>query len=1085
MKSMMWKSTFREIKQSLGRFLAILAIVALGVGFFSGLKVTRSAMVATTQDYLERKQFFDYRIMTTLGLDEEEIGLLAARDGVRAAEGAYTYDILCVDNGGSEFVLRAHSLTESVNGVELTAGRLPEAPDECVVDNNFYGVSQIGQSICLSEGNDESDKQNFTYEEYKIVGLAQSSLYIQFERGNTSLGNGRVSGFFYLLPEGFSSDYYTEAYVKFDQDYDLYSDEYDAFMEGKEAEWEALLNEIAAGRYDKVQLLSKDKLADARKELADAKAEGEKELAEAFWELEDARLKIEDGEREIEDGKREIADARTTLEEKEKELLEGEESVKREEKRITDGEEALAKNIADWEAQNTQVESALAELKTQQSQLDAQRASLVSQQMMLELAKLQMGNSAELEEGSKKLAEGFAMIASYQAQIDEGKRTLEDAQAQLKAGWEQIESAQKQLADGRVLIARTKADLTEGRRQIKDGWKEVEEAEADLIKGEKELAEGRLEYEDGLKEYNEAYEEFQQEIADAEEKIADARRAISEMEPAEGYLLERNTNVGYVCFESDSSIVDGIANIFPIFFFAVAALVCITTMNRMVEEQRIQIGVLKALGYSEGRIMGKYLFYSGLAAVIGCVLGFFSGTWLFPQVIWTAYGLMYRADTLLYVFDLKLALISLLVSCICSIGTTWLSCRYELSEVAAELMRPKAPKAGKRVLLEHVNFIWKRMKFLYKVSYRNIFRYKKRFFMMIIGISGCTALLVTGFGIKDSIANVAHDQYQLIQTFDISVTFGEAVDEDLEQELVKTLGDRAEGYAIVLEKSMDMVAGDHIKSINLLAMNGTIDHSPYLSLHTSDGETLAMPGPGECILNESLADDYDISVGDTIILKEDEMRSMKLVVAGLNENFIYNYAYITTQTYEALMGEAAQCKTAYVNTLEGVDAHLLSTSLMRMSDVVNVTVNADTEERLSSMMRSLDLIVIVVIICAAGLAFIVLYNLTNINITERIREIATIKVLGFYKKETESYVFRENIVLTLLGALLGLLLGYFLHQFVMHEIKVDMVTFQIHIMPVSYLYSVVLTYAFSWFVNRIMGKKLDTVSMTESLKSVD
>ncbi len=1207
MNSMMWKTTFREIKSSLGRYLAILAIVALGVGFFAGLKVTRAAMVKTTQAYLTEKQFYDYRVVTTLGLDQEDVELLAAQEGVRAAEGSYTFDILCTDGGSGEMVLRAHSLMERINGVELKAGRMPEAANECVVDNNLFGNSQLGTKIVISSTNDKADKANFAYEEYTVVGLVQSSFYIQFERGNTSLGNGRISGFFYLLPEGFSSDYYTEAFVKFDRDFDLYSEEYDAFLEEKEAHWERLTDTLAAGRYDKVQTLFQEKLADARRKLEDGREEGERELADAADELADAWQEIEDGEAELTHARVELEKGRQELLDSERKLSDGEETLAREERRIEDGETELAEKETLWEEQNAAVREALEELNANQAELDAQRSpleiqwnmmdtamsqlisssqSLDQQDRLLDLQEVQLNrqgdllanegtmNEAEkerqlarkqeleaweaslkeqygevpdvyasliasakaevdryltatlpeaekkresdlaaLEESRKKIAEdrekvaesrkevnrqylelldgrsqlqeGLETMDDYQAQIDEGRARLEDAQRQLEEAWAQIEDARRQISDGKVQIGQSKADLAEGRNQLKDGWREWEEGQQEVLDGEASLQEGRQEYQDGLAEYQDARQKYLQEIADAEEEIADAEEQLADMEEADGYLLGRNTNVGYVCFESDSGIVDGIANIFPVFFFAVAALVCITTMNRMVEEQRTQIGVLKALGYSGGRIMGKYLFYSGSAAVIGCVTGFFVGTWLFPRVIWTAYGIMYKVASLQYVFNWKLALISLIVSCACSLGTTWLSCRYELAEVAAELMRPKSPKAGKRVLLEHIPLIWSRLKFLYKVSYRNIFRYKKRFFMMVIGIGGCTALLLTGFGIKDSITDLANDQFERVLLYDIGVTFSDEADEGLLKKFEETLGERAESYVTVMETAMDLVVDDRVKSVNLVAMDENADISPYLGLHTPRGELLPLPGRGECILNEKLAEDYHVEVGDTVILRENESRSMELTVAGINENFVYNYAYVTLQTYESLLGEPAQCKEAYVNLAEGVDPHLLSASLMRLSQVTNVTVNADTRERFGSMMQSLDLIVLVVILCAAGLAFIVLYNLTNINITERIREIATIKVLGFYQHETEAYVFRENVVLTLFGALGGLVLGIFLHRFVMDQIRVDMVAFQIKIKPLSFLYSVVLTFAFSWFVNKVMGKKLEEVSMTESLKSVD
>ena len=1234
MKSNIWKSTFREIKQSFGRFFAILAIVAMGVGFFAGLKVTRTAMVQTTQNYLEENQFYDYRLLSTLGFEQEDVDFFAGQKDVRAAEGAVSFDILCQNGDGNELVVKAHSLTGQINGVVLTAGRMPESADECVVDSNLYDASQIGEKILLLDTNNEDDLEHFAYREYTITGIVQSSYYIQFERGNTSLGTGRISGFIYLLPEGFDTDYYTEVFVKFTEDFGMYSDEYEAYMDEKEAVWEPLTQEAGENRYTRALADAREELADGKQELADKKAEAEEELADARLELADAAAQLADGREKIADAEKDLADAEKTIREKEQELADGKSTLAEEEGKLADGEQELKDSIQTWKDENYKVESVKGQLDESQKELDSQlkyledqnavlnsslvqleaqerdlkekeeallaqesemlaqeaylnsqledlkgqEAGLLAQKQELadqeeqlnqesaaldaleqqlteqfgyvpepyatqiaqgrakiqgyldqitagrqemesgltqiaagrqqlqdglgqiaagkpqveagkqqiEAGKQQIADArTRLEAGRTQIEEGKAAIAAFQAQIDDGRSQLADADMELGKAWQQIEDGQAELEDGRRQIEEARQELADGEKQLADGRRELEDGRQELEEKEQELIDGKKEYEDGLKEYDEAYEEFQTGIAEAEEKISDAEKEIDDVEKPETYVLGRDTNVGYVCFESDSNIVDGIANIFPIFFFAVAALVCITTMNRMVEEQRTQIGVLKALGYGEGVIMGKYLFYSGSAAVLGCAIGYFGGTWLFPRVIWTAYGIMYRVDRLVYVFDWKLAVISLVVSLACSIGTTWLSCRYELSEVAAELMRPKSPKAGKRVALEYLPFIWKRLKFLYKVSYRNIFRYKKRFLMMVIGISGCTALLVTGFGIKDSIANVAAQQFEEIQVYDIGVTLSDPVTEESEKELAQRMDGAASQYTFVLEKAVDLKADGRTKSINLVAADGKQDITPFLNLHTTADEPLAFPGSGECILTHKVAETFGIRVGDRIVLQDEDMRDMELTVSGICENFVYNYVYVDAASYEEQMGEVPQFKTAYVNLAQGADGHLLSASLMKSDLVASVTVNEDTKERFSSMMASLDLIVLVVIICAAGLAFIVLYNLTNINITERIREIATIKVLGFYKKETGAYVFRENMVLTLIGTSVGLVLGHFLHLFVMNEINIDMVAFDIHVKPLSFLYSVLLTFAFAWFVNRIMGKKLDGISMTESLKSVD
>lgn len=917
MRSMIWKSTFREIKESLGRFLAILAIVALGVGFFAGLKVTQPAMLETAQRYFDKTSLYDYRLISTVGFSEDEVETIQKQKDVAAAEGAVTFDIIC-ESGGKERVIKMHSITENVNRLVLVDGKLPENASECVVDSNLYDASMIGKTIKLSGDNDADDLEHFSSREYKITGIVQSPLYSQFERGSTSLGNGRVSGFAYLLPEGFADDYYTEVYVKFDSDFPLYSEEYDAYINQKQDAWETLAEDLAAERYQTVRSEAETKLLDGKKQLAEKKEETKSQLDDAKIQLDDAKSQIEDGEK-------------------------------------------------------------------------------------------------------------------------------------------QLANAKKQLEESKTQIAEKEAELSNAKKQYEDGKKE---------------------YEDGLSTYN-------KEIEKAEKKISDGEKTLQELKEPDTYVLGRDTNVGYVCFESDSGIVDGVADVFPIFFFLVAALVCVTTMNRMVEEQRTQIGVLKALGYSEHTIMAKYMFYSGSAALTGCVAGFALGTVMFPKVIWYAYGMLYKMESLVYVFDWKLAVISVTVSLICSVGTTFVSVRRELTEVAAELMRPKTPKAGKRVFLEYLPFIWKRLKFLQKVSMRNIFRYKKRFFMMVVGISGCSALLVTGFGVRDSVTGIITQQYTQIQTYDIGITYSSSVAQKQKDELENKEKDGVKNFVFVAEKSMDLVGEEKTKSVSLIMADPDSDITPFINLHTEKKEPIAFPQKGETVISAKVADELGIKTGDTVTLQDSDMKTLKVTVSGVCENFVYNYVYLSADTYVEQMKAEPEYKTAFVSVSEGTDAHLLGTALMAMADVAAVNISQDDMERFSSMMSSMDLIVAVIILCAAGLAFIVLYNLTNINITERVREIATIEVLGFYENETAAYVFRENTILTFLGALVGLVLGIFLHRFVMSQIVVDMVSFDVHVKQISFLYSLVLTMVFTWFVDRLMRKKIDAISMTESLKSVD
>lgn len=991
MKSMMKKTTLREIRQSLGRYLAIFAIVALGVGFFAGLKVTKTVMVESAHDYLLKHQLFDYRLLSTLGFQEEDVQALEQKEHVRAVEGAVEADILYVYGEGNEGVLKAHTLLERINGLELVAGRMPETSSECIVDANRYGEEALGSKIILSENNEQKDLDNFAFPEYTIVGIAQASAYIQFERGNSSLGNGRVDGFMYLLPQGFATDYYTEIYVKFDMDHRIYSPQYDAYMAEREPQWKEYCQEQGERRYLAVVEEAQAELADARKDLEKEKAEAEKELAGAEQELKETEAEIADGEAKLAEGEAEIAD-----------------------------------------------------------------------------------QLARIEREEEKLTEARAAIEQQKAGLAEAEQALASSEylPQIAAARQQLELAELQLADGEAALA--------------DAKKQIENAQAELTENRQKLTQAREELNQGREEYRSAREEFEKQMAEAEQKIADAETDIAAIQKPRTYVLGRDTNVGYALFENDSSIVEGIANVFPVFFFLVAALVCMTTMNRMVEEQRTQIGVLKALGYGNGSIMGKYLFYAGSAALGGCAAGYFLGIFIFPLVIWKAYAMMYRLGNVVFVFDWLAALLCLGASLLCSMGTTWVSCRHTLKASAAGLMRPKAPKAGKRIFLERMGFLWNRLKFLHKVSIRNIVRYKKRLFMMVLGISGCTALLVTGFGVRDSVTSIADQQYEEIQTYQLNITLDDEAGENeaLRQEIYRVLDTLGGEYTCTYETSLDLQTSEGPKSVNLIVAENPSEFGAYIDLHTPSGEAIPYPGPGEIVLCDKLAGKYRIKAGDSLRLRSQDGQELSAVMSGVCENYIFNYVYVDRQTYEEALGPLT-FKNLYVNLPQEADVHEVSAALMNLEHVASVQVNADMLVRFSSMMSSMNYIVFVVIGCAAALAFIVLYNLNNINITERIREIATIKVLGFYRNETSSYVFRENTVLTAMGCALGLVLGKLLHIYVMHEVDIDMISFDVHVRPVSYLLSVLLTFTFTWIVNRIMSGKLNRINMAESLKSVD
>lgn len=1036
MKSSMVKTTLREIKNSFGRYFAILAIVALGVGFFAGLMVTTPAMVKSGGEYMNGHELFDLRLLSTLGFEKSAVELLTGNDSVKAVEGAVSADFLAENDDGETRVMTAQTLLAVQNQLNLVAGRLPEAANECVVDSNIYSAADIGSAIRVSKGNAEETVQLFGYKEYEIVGVAQASYYVNYDRGTASLGNGKVVGFVYLLPEGFDSDYYTEIFVRLKQDYEVYSAEYEAAIDVLKDWAEPLAEAAALQRYDSILEEADEKIEDARKELDEKTAEAREELADAEKKIANGEEQLADAQEKIADGEEQLADAKREISRKTKEL------------------EDSAAQLADG---RSQVEEGLAQIAQAKSEMQTAMGVTAGEQ------------AASSAVGAESALSGLGVGDS--AALAQQLQALDVQESVLLERLSEIEAGESQIAEGRRQLAQAQSEIA-------DGEKQLEENREKLADAQKELEEGRKEYEDGQKE-------LEEKTAEAEEKIAEAEEELKDLEEPDIYVLGRDTNIGYACFENDSAIVEGIAKVFPMFFFLVAALVCITTMNRMVEEQRTQIGVLKALGYSDAGIMGKYLFYSGSAAIAGCVAGFIAGCVAFPAVIWNSYRILYHLGEITLIFDWKLAAISLVVSVLCSMGTTWLTCRYELTSVAAQLIRPRSPKSGKRILLEHIPFLWKRLSFLVKVSIRNVLRYKRRFFMMVIGIGGCTALLVTGFGIKDSIADVATLQYEQIQRYDMGITLKDAFLEEESSVTETALLNRGKEYAIVCEKTMDLTGPQATKSVNVIIPKHTEEMTAFIDLHTQQGEPIAWPQKGGAVINTKLADKCGIRVGDLVTLRNEEGEKLTVEVTAVSQNFVYNYVYISPETWEADNGSAPEYKSIYLNAQDGTDLRALSEKLLACEEVSAISVNSDFLEQVSNMMGSLDYIVLLVVFCAGALAFIVIYNLTNINITERIREIATIKVLGFYPNETAAYVFRENIVLTAIGAAAGLVMGVFLHRYVMYQVDIDMITFDVRILPWSYGKSVLLTFVFMIIVDIAMYIKLERINMAESLKSIE
>lgn len=1049
MKRAFQKNILRTIRRSLGRYMAIFAIIALGVGFFTGLKASKPDMMKTGQDYIKNQSLYDFRLISTWGFTAEEVEEIAQLDTVKTAQGAMWEDFLYEKEDGTDECLKAMSVTDSVNLLTLTAGQLPQRPEECVLDANCFSEDMIGKELVLSQGNSQETKDSFAYDRYRVTGLVRSPLYLNRERGTTTIGNGRLNGFVFLMPEGFSYEYLKEVYVVTTEEGEAFSDQYEDQMEELKDDLTERIEAVLHQRYQK-------EIQDGERKLKDAEAELAEETTKAEAELADAKQELQDGEEALAKARQELADGEAELASQEQKLSDAENELNR-------GEVQYQQGLAEYQSGWAQYEAGALQLEENRGSYQQAKA-----------AKEQMEAAAGAEWG-----EGASGILNQ----DETYRTLSEAVVSFESNQAVLQETQNRLAQAKAQLDHSQAQLSGARAELRRGKEQLQEAKETLENGRQEIAENEQKLADGWKEYEEGKAELEQEVADAEQEISDARQELADVEAPELFVLDRNTNPGYAGYESDVSIVEGVARVFPIFFFLIAALVCSTTMTRMVDDERTQIGTLRALGYSNGAIFFKYMLYSGSAAGLGAAAGYFLGTRIFPTTIWIAYGMLYGFADIVIVDNLWLFLLSLAVSLLCSAGTTFAACRLELLHTPAELIRPKAPAAGKRILLEKLTFFWKRLKFLHKVSARNVFRFKKRMIMMILGIAGCTSLVIAGFGVKDSVSNIVNNQYEQIFQYQISAVFQDSVSESIQSEVQAQYQEEIRSSSVLMETSAEVSYDQGSKTISLMVAEGA-EIENCVDFHYKDRH-VALPQKGEILIDTRLAQVLQVKKGDTITLKSGEKEAGPFVVSGIFENYTFYYAYMTSETYEAYFGEVYEPKSMYLSLSGGADDYEIASYLSNREDSSNVTVVEDLRIRVGNMMESMNFVVALIIGCAAALAFIVLFNLGNINISERVREIATLKVLGFYPRETGAYVFRESMVLSVMGIVCGIPLGILLHRFIMLQLKVDMVTFEIRIRWNSYVYSVFAVLLFTICVDLLMRRKINRIDMAESLKSIE
>lgn len=1198
------KNTIREITKTKSRFLSILLISAIGVGFFSGVRAAGGDMRVSADDYYDTHNLFDLRVLSTFGLTDGDLEAIEAADDV---DGAYAskYTDLSMHCGEKEYITRVYSKTpDAINKVDIYEGRMPQAENEAIVDGAFGADMDIGDTVTLEDPS-KADEFPLKRREYTIVGMYHTPMFIsKTQRGSTNIGDGVIDALMIVPGDQFTQEPYTEIYIRSDKlkGVKSYSDEYAKLRDKLSEKLEALGEERSEIRYNEVLGDAQQQIAEGEAELEKAKTDGQKELDDALKKLEDAKQQIEDGEKELEDGKQQIDDGKPQIEDAEKQFSEARaqldaakaelekskaplEDAKKQldeaKKELDDGEEQLEDGKKQLEKADKELTSGEQELNSKKEEVRQARTLIETAKTAVELwkgynesnledykraleaydtAKEQVEKAqGELQNAIDRYGEDSPVVIMYrtaltaaQSALNAAEDSVNEAKKQVEQSEAMVAAAEKQIADNEKTIADGEVQIAAAEQQLKDGREEYEKGLAELEKNEKKLKDGKRDYEDGLEkyldgmaQYNEGYEkyvegeseynkgytefsinkakydegvkqyeegktaledakkqyeqglidyedgkhEFEIKISDAEKELADAREKISSAGNAQWYIFTRDDNSGYSEYDSNAERIDRISTIFPVFFLLVAGLVCLTTMSRMVEEQRTQIGTLKALGYSRGAIMRHYMTYAVTAALIGGILGAIGGCFLFPGVIVYAYSMMYRIVDIHFMFTAGNLILSIGSMTLAIAATVYFSCGKALKETPASLMRPKAPKAGKRIFLEKIPFIWSRMNFFAKVSARNLIRYKRRMIMTIVGIAGCTALSLTGFGLKNSINDIVDLQYNDIYRYSGYAAFNEDIKLSELESVYKSLTDynADTDYTRALIKQYDLEYSGNTVSCYITAAENSEMFGTFVDMRERVSRRQLSMSDG-AVITEKAAKLLGAKTGDEITVKVSGGINKKVTISGITEQYAGHYMYLSESLYKETFGQTPKYNMVYffndISRDKDVQAEFTA-HMLENKNVLAVIMNASSLASIYDTLKIMDLVVLVLIASAAALAFVVLYNLTNVNITERIREIATLKVLGFYDIEVSSYVFRESIVLSLIGSLAGLGVGYALCMFVITTAELDEMMFGRTIHGLSYLWAFLVTAAFSLVVNLIMSKVLKKVSMVESLKSVE
>ncbi len=1017
---LLYKLSFVKMRKNIGRFLSVLFIVALGVGFFAGLRETTPDIHTTLDNYYDKYHLMDFKIVSTGGLTEDDVLSLKNLEYIEKVIPSYSTDAI-ID--GEE--VRIHAIEDEVNTFDIIEGKMPTNEKECLADSTKY---QIGDTLLITK---TSVDDILKVETYTVVGLINSPMYLSRQMGISSVGTGELQSFIYVLKENFNSSYYTEIYITAQGALDklAYFEDYDKITRKLLEKLEELKPIRETKRYEEI-------LEEATLEINKIENEYNDQINEAKITLNDALTEINRGREQIIKAKNEIAKNENIL--------------------ATEEKNGITKINNAKEAWNNSYNTFINTLKL----------AGLTEDTLEDVKKTLDTKVSELEDLLLTISKEDEIYTTYTKELENLKNeqknleTLITTKNTLNASKEEIEANEKKLNE-----------------QISAGKEELEKAKQEVSENEAKINSAYEEYQEGLNTLNNKEAELAQ-------KIEEAKASLKEIEKPEWYLLDRTDNNGYASIWDDASKVDAIAGIFPIFFITVVALMCFNTMNRMIEEERGEIGILSSLGYSWFMIINGYLFYIFFATVIGVTVGLLIGYTLIPNVIYS----IYHANYILPQLQINMKLLPFFVMILVTLGLMSIiaitTCLKELKNAPATILRPASPKRGKKVLLEHIKFIWKRLSFTWKVTVRNMFRYKKRIIMTVLGVVGSTALLLTGFGLRDSISGLAELQYGKINHYDALFVMQNSFKE-LDDELKERLAnDSIIEYMPIYQASFTFDAKNLNHDVYLIVLNNPENIDTFITMNSKVNEEFTFPSDG-VIISEKMADLLNVKIGDMIKIRNNNNELVILPVKEIIENYTLHYIYMNEATYEKYFEQELSYNMIMAKLNSDTSHSILAKEWMDAGLISTINFTEDNIQVFDNMVGGLNLIILLIIGASCMLAFIVLYNLTTINIAERLREISTLKVLGFYDKEVSSYVYRETLLLTIIGIFIGLGAGIFLHMYVINVAETDNILFLHNILWPSYIYSFLIIIFFTVIVQIITNRRLKKIDMIESLKSVE